>query len=150
MTLAVPDYEDALAAAIHDFWMIETNQHAVADLLGRNLATGGAVRARKHMSQFEVLTRKVVEDSGIERDPAPSDTMLLPSFYRETKSWDVVLQFKEHPRRHGGQVAGVEPGQQLQHPRRGSHRPGSRRVDAPRVRPADLRHATVDRLPHDR
>lgn len=97
MTPAVPDYEDAFAAAIEDFWMIKTNQQAAADLAGRgDGGTSGSVRAGKHMSPFEALIRKVVEDAGIEPDPAPSDTMYLPGFYRETKSWDVVLQYKGH------------------------------------------------------
>lgn len=96
MTPTVPDYEEAFAAAIHDFWMIKTDQQAAADLVGRNLGTSGAVRAGKHMLPFEALIRRVVEDAGIEPDPAPSDTMYLPGFYRETKSWDVVLQYKGH------------------------------------------------------
>lgn len=97
MTPAVPDYEDAFAGAIQDFWMIKTNQQEAADLAGRSDGgTSGSVRAGKHMSPFEALIRKVVEDAGIEPDAAPSDTMYLPGFYRETKSWDVVLQYKGH------------------------------------------------------
>jgi hypothetical protein len=96
MTLAIPDYEEAFAAAIHDFWMIKTDQKANADRLGRNLGTSGAVRAGKHMAPFEVLIRKVIEDAGIEPDPARRDTVYLPGFYRETKSWDVVIQYKGH------------------------------------------------------
>ena len=67
MTPAVPDYEDAFAAAIQDFWMIKTNQQAAADIAGRgDGGTSGSVRASKHMSPFEALIRKVVEDAGIE------------------------------------------------------------------------------------
>jgi len=97
VTPAVPDYEEAFAAAIHDFWMIKTNQQAAADLAGKSGGgTSGSVRAGKHMSPFEALIRRVVQDAGVEPDPSPSDTMYLPGFYRETKSWDVVLQYKGH------------------------------------------------------
>ena len=97
MTPAVPDYEAAFAAAIHDFWMIKTNQQAAADLAGTSDGgTSGSVRAGKHMSPFEALIRRVVQDAGVEPDPSPSDTMYLPGFYRETKSWDVVLPSGSH------------------------------------------------------
>ena len=97
MTPAVPDYEEAFAAAIQDFWMIKNDQQAAANLAGRSDGgTSGSVRAGKHMSPFELLIRQVVEDAGIEPDPAPSDTLYLPGFYRETKSWDVVLQYQGH------------------------------------------------------
>ena len=97
MTPAVPDYEGAFATAIQDFWMIKMNQQATADRAGRSDGgTSGSVRAGKHMSPFEALIRQVVEDAGIQPDPAPGGTMYLPGFYRETKSWDVVLQYKGH------------------------------------------------------
>ena len=97
MTPAVPDYEGAFAAAVGDFWAIKTAQQAAHDRGGRSgEGTSGSVRAGKHMSPFEALIRKVVADAGIEPDPAPSDTLYLPGFYRETKSWDVVLQYKGH------------------------------------------------------
>jgi len=97
VTPVVPDYEEAFASAIHDFWMIKSNQQEAADLAGTSDGgTSGSVRAGKHMSPFEALIRRVVEDAGVEPDPSPSDTMYLPGFYRETKSWDVVLQYKGH------------------------------------------------------
>lgn len=97
MTPAVPDYEEAFAAAIQHFWMIKNDQQAAAILAGRSDGgTSGSVRAGKHMSPFELLIRQVVEDAGIEPDPAPSDKLYLPGFYRETKSWDVVLQYQGH------------------------------------------------------
>jgi len=97
MPPAVPDYEEAFAAAIGNFWAIKNSQQAAADRAGRSDGgTSGSVRAGKHMSPFEALIRQVVEDAGIEPDPAPSDKMYLPGFYRETKSWDVVLQYKGH------------------------------------------------------
>ncbi|WP_420639200.1 PaeR7I family type II restriction endonuclease [Candidatus Poriferisocius sp.] len=97
MTTRVPDYESAFAAAIRDFWNIKARQQSAADLVGRtDKGTSGSVRAGKHMSPFEALIRRVVKDAGIDPDPAPSDTMYLPGFYRETKAWDVVLQYKGH------------------------------------------------------
>lgn len=64
MTPVVPDYEEAFAAAIHDFWMIKTNQQAAADLAGTSDGgTSGSVRAGKHMSPFEALIRRVVLDA---------------------------------------------------------------------------------------
>lgn len=93
----VPDYEQAFAQAIADFWLIKTDQQAAADLLGTSTgATHGAVRAGKHMAPFEALIRQVVQDAGVVVDPEPSDTIYLPGYYRETKSWDVVLQYKGH------------------------------------------------------
>ena len=97
MTPAVPDYEEAFAHAIQDFWMVKNHQQAAANLAGRSDGgTSGSVRAGKHMASFELLIRQVVEDAGIEPDSAPSDTLYLPGFYRETKSWDVVLQYRGH------------------------------------------------------
>ncbi|MFV0260735.1 MAG: PaeR7I family type II restriction endonuclease [Acidimicrobiales bacterium] len=97
MTPAIPDYEDAFGAAVQDFWTIKTKQQAAADLVGRSdRGTSGSVRAGKHMSPFEALIRRVVEDAGIDPDPAQSDTVYLPGFYRETKSWDVVFRYKGH------------------------------------------------------
>ena len=97
MTPAVPDYEEAFADAIQDFWMVKNNQQAAANLAGRSDGgTSGSVRAGKHMASFELLIRQVVEDAGIEPDSASSDTLYLPGFYRETKSWDVVLQYRGH------------------------------------------------------
>lgn len=97
MTPAVPDYEEAFAAAIQEFWTIKNDQQAAANLAGRSDGgTSGSVRAGKHMSPFESLIRRVVEDAGIEPDPAQRDKLYLPGFYRETKSWDVVLQYQGH------------------------------------------------------
>lgn len=96
-TPVIPDYEDAFAQGITDFWSIKTNQQAAADVLGTSTgATHGAVRAGKHMAPFEALIRQVVRDAGVIVDPEPSDTIYLPGFYRETKSWDVVLQYRGH------------------------------------------------------
>lgn len=93
----VPDYELHFADAVADFWAIKGSQQAKADKAGTSEgATHGAVRGGKHMAPFERLIRQVVEDAGIEPDPSVSDTMYLPGFYRETKSWDVVLQYKGH------------------------------------------------------
>lgn len=94
---AIPDYEDAFALAVTQFWAIKGNQQAKADLAGTSAgATSGAVRAGKHMAPFEGLIRQVVADAGVEVDDAPGGTVYLPGFYRETKSWDVVLQYKGH------------------------------------------------------
>ncbi len=85
MTPAVPDYEEAFAGAIQDFWEIKNDQQAAANLAGRSDGgTSGSVRAGKHMASFEQLIRKVVKDAGIAPDPAPSGTLYLPGFYRET------------------------------------------------------------------
>ena len=48
------------------------------------------------MAPFETLIHQVVQDAGIVVDPEPGDTIYLPGYYRETKSWDVVLQYKGH------------------------------------------------------
>ena len=48
------------------------------------------------MDGFERLIRTVVEDAGIELDPQPDKKIYLPGYYRETKSWDVVMQYKGH------------------------------------------------------
>lgn len=48
------------------------------------------------MAALEALVRRVVEDAGIQPDPAPGGMMYLPGFHRETKSWDVVHQYKGH------------------------------------------------------
>lgn len=93
----VPDYEQDFAAAIRSFWTVKRLQQSRSDAAGRLLGgTSGAVRAGKHMLPFERLIRKVVLDAGVEPDPSLTDTMFLPGFYRESKSWDVVLQYKGH------------------------------------------------------
>lgn len=95
--LAVPDYEPAFARAMAEFWTIKTNQQQAADQAGTSAgATSGSVRAAKHMAPFEDLIRQVVSDAGVMVDLEPSETVYLPGFYRETKSWDVVLQYKGH------------------------------------------------------
>lgn len=94
---AVPDYEADFAAAVRSFWDVKRAQQTASDVAGRQVgSTSGAVRAGKHMAPFEQLIHKVVLDTGIEPDPSPSDTVYLPGFYRESKSWDVVLQYKGH------------------------------------------------------
>lgn len=93
----VPNYEPAFALAIEQFWAIKTNQQAAADVAGTSTgATHGSVRAGKHMASFEALIRQIVADAGIEVDPEPGDPVYVPGYYRETKSWDVVLQYKGH------------------------------------------------------
>lgn len=93
----VPDYEPAFALAIEQFWAIKTNQQTAADVAGTSTgATHGSVRAGKHMASFEALIRQIVADAGIEVDPEPGDPVYVPGYYRETKSWDVVLQYKGH------------------------------------------------------
>lgn len=94
---ALPDYEADFAEAIARFWAIRTDQQAAADALGTSAGTtSGAVRAGKHMAPFEALLRKVVADAGIEVDPEVADRVYVPGYYRETKSWDVVLQYQGH------------------------------------------------------
>ncbi|MCU1400511.1 MAG: paeR7IR [Acidimicrobiales bacterium] len=94
---SIPDYETDFATAISEFWRIKSSQQAAANLAGTSEhATSGAVRAGKHMVPFENLVRQVVIDAGVVVDPAPGDTVYLPGYYRETKSWDVVLQYKGH------------------------------------------------------
>jgi len=94
---AVPDYEEAFALAISEFWAVKRSQQAAADLVGHSAqSTSGAVRAGKHMVPFENLVRQVVIDAGVVVDQSPGETVYVPGFYRETKSWDVVLQYKGH------------------------------------------------------
>ena len=89
----VPDYEAEFARAIAQFWAIKTNQQAAADQAGTSAgATHGAVRAGKHMAPFEELVRQVVRDAGVTVDVEQAETIYVPGYYRETKSWDVVLQ----------------------------------------------------------
>jgi len=93
----VPDYEAEFARAIAQFWAIKTNQQAAADQAGTSAgATHGAVRAGKHMAPFEELVRQVVRDAGVTVDVEQAETIYVPGYYRETKSWDVVLQYKGH------------------------------------------------------
>lgn len=97
MPAEVPDYEADFALAIGQFWAIKTSQQAAADLVGKLVGgTSGSVRAGLHMAPFEALVRKVVRDAGIVTDVQPSERTYLPGYYRETKSWDVVLQYKGH------------------------------------------------------
>jgi hypothetical protein len=94
---AVPDYTADFAEAIRQFWSVKQAQQTASDAAGRLVGgTSGAVRAGKHMAPFEQLLRKVVLDTGITPDPSPSETVYLPGFYRESKSWDVVLQYQGH------------------------------------------------------
>ena len=94
---AVPDYTANFAAAIREFWTVKKAQQTASDAAGRLPGgTSGAVRAGKHMAPFEHLLRTVVLNTGITPDPSPSNTVYLPGFYRESKSWDVVLQYKGH------------------------------------------------------
>lgn len=93
----VPDYEAEFADAVRAFWTIKESQQTASDAAGiLGGGTSGAVRAGKHMGPFEQLIRKVVSDTGLVPDPSPRDTVYLPGFYRESKSWDVVLQYKGH------------------------------------------------------
>jgi hypothetical protein len=93
----VADYEADFARAIAQFWAIKSTQQAAADLAGRLVGgTSGSVRAGGHMAPFEALIRKVVADAGIEVDEPPGNPVYLPGYYRETKSWDVVLQYQGH------------------------------------------------------
>lgn len=97
MTSSLPDYSDAFAAAVSEFWAIKSSQQSAADQVGKSGAgTSGSVRAGKHMTPFEELIQQVVRDAGIIVDPPAGDTVYLPGYYRETKSWDVVLQYKGH------------------------------------------------------
>lgn len=97
VTPVVPDYEDAFAAAVAEFWSIKSEQQAASDRSRKSAeGTSGSVRAGKHMAPFEDLILQVVRDAGIEPDPQPGDKVYLPGYYRETKSWDVVLQYKQH------------------------------------------------------
>ena len=93
---SVPDYEPAFKAAIDGFWAIKGSQQAKASDTGSADGTSGSVRAGKHMEPFEELIRQVVTDAGLTPDEAAGDKIYLPGFYRETKSWDVVLQYKGH------------------------------------------------------
>ncbi|MBS1848599.1 MAG: hypothetical protein JST73_10010, partial [Actinobacteria bacterium] len=95
--LSMPDYESDFADAVRTFWSIRRSQQDASNAAGHgDGGTSGAVRAGKHMAPFEGLIRKVVLDTGLEPDPLPRDTVYLPGFYRESKSWDVVLQYKGH------------------------------------------------------
>ncbi len=94
---SLPDYESAFADAIAGFWAIKGRQQAASDRSGRgDGGTSGSVRAGKHMDPFECLIREIVTDAGITPDPPPADTIYVPGYYRETKSWDVVLQYQGH------------------------------------------------------
>jgi len=93
---AVPNYEEEFAVAIKQFWAIKSQQQQKADQAGTAEGTSGSVRGGKHMDPFEQLIRKVVVDAGVVPDESPADKIYLPGFYRETKSWDVVLQYKGH------------------------------------------------------
>lgn len=94
---SVPNYEAEFADAVRTFWSIKQAQQTASDAAGRQGGgTSGAVRAGKHMAPFEQLIRKVVLDTGLVPDPSLRDTVYLPGFYRESKSWDVVLQYKGH------------------------------------------------------
>ena len=93
----VPDYEAEFAEAVRQFWSIKSSQQMASDTTGaRGSGTSGSVRAGKHMAPFEALIRKVVSDTGLIPDPSASNTVYLPGFYRESKSWDVVLQYRGH------------------------------------------------------
>lgn len=46
------------------------------------------------MDAFESLVEQVVRDAGIVADLAATNKLYLPGYYRETKSWDVVLQYR--------------------------------------------------------
>lgn len=95
--LSVPDYEQEFAAAVAAFWSIKRAQQAKSNAAGTGGGgTSGSVRGGKHMDPFEDLIRKVVADAGIQADPEPGLKVYLPGFYRESKSWDVVLQYKGH------------------------------------------------------
>jgi len=93
---SVPDYEPAFKVAINEFWAIKGSQQAKADGAGSAEGTSGSVRAGKHMDPFEDLIRQVVTDAGVVPDEPPGEKIYLPGFYRETKSWDVVLQYRGH------------------------------------------------------
>lgn len=94
---SVPNCEAEFADAVRTFWSIKQAQQTASDAAGRQGGgTSGAVRAGKHMAPFEQLIRKVELDTGLVPDPSPRDTVYLPGFYRESKSWDVVLQYKGH------------------------------------------------------
>ena len=88
----VPDYSDQFAAAIKDYWNVKASQKAASSSEGKSKD----VRGGKHMDGFERLIRTVVEDAGIKLDPQPEKKIYLPGYYRETKSWDVVMQYKGH------------------------------------------------------
>jgi len=92
----VPDYEPGFAQAINLFWAVKGSQQATADKAGKASGKRGSVLAGKHMTAFEDLIRQVVSDAGIETDPEPGKKVFVPGFYRETKSWDVVLQYRGH------------------------------------------------------
>ena len=88
----VPDYSEQFASAIKDYWQVKASQKAASSSDGKSKD----VRAGKHMDAFERLIHTVVADAGIELDPQPETKIYLPGYYRETKSWDVVMQYKGH------------------------------------------------------
>lgn len=92
----IPSYDAEFAAAIQQFWEIKAAQQTKANTTGSAEGTSGAVRGGKHMAPFEDLIRQVVVDAGIRADASPRDKVYVPGYYRETKSWDVVLQYKGH------------------------------------------------------
>lgn len=88
----IPDYSDEFALAVKDYWQVKASQKAASSSDGKSKD----VRAGKHMDAFEQLVRKVVSDAGLQLDPQPKTKIYLPGYYRETKSWDVVMQYKGH------------------------------------------------------
>jgi len=93
----MPDYEGPFASAVADFWSIKRSQQAAADARGTSAdSTSGSVRGGAHMAPFEALIRSVVADAGIVPDPMPDTKIYVPGYYRETKSWDVVIQHLGH------------------------------------------------------
>ncbi len=93
----VPNYEDGFREAIASFWDTKASQQSKADDAGTSVkSTSGGVRAGKHMDGFESLITRIVNDAGITPDNDDSGKIDLPGYYREFKSWDVVLQYKGH------------------------------------------------------
>jgi hypothetical protein len=93
----VPDYEQQFAIAVSSFWSTKASQLSKANDAGTSVnSTSGSVRAGKHMDAFEPLILQIVNDAGIVPEVNTSGKVDLPGYYREFKSWDVVLQYKGH------------------------------------------------------
>ena len=94
---SIPDYSTDFAEAIRAFWQVKQDQQGRADAAGTSAGSNsGGVRGGKHMSPFESLIRKVVADSGVVCDKDTPLSCAVPGYYRESKAWDVVLQYRGH------------------------------------------------------
>ena len=80
--MKVPDYHDQFGEAVRSYRLAKQ--------------TSGGTRGGKHMSAFEKLIVRVVEETGLVVDEQPDKKLTLPGYYREGKDWDVILQYKGH------------------------------------------------------